>query len=373
MQPPGGADRLLLRRPRPPLHGPVRHPPRGPHRHDEIWDRAEGALRAALEATGLRLRAQAGRRRLLRPQDRLRRHRLHRPAVAAGHHPARLQRPRALRPHLHRRGQPGAPAGGHPPRDLRLLRALHRHPHRALRRRLPRLAGARAGGGAARSPTSSATAPPSSSSSCAPPACAPSWTTATRRSTTASARPRRRRSPTWPSSAGARRRPAPSPCACAAPAASRWCCPAPTSSAARSRAGRRQGAGGGGGGGSRSSVIGYQLSVRRIPDNRSRMTGHGERRGGGRGGEGLTLRPPAPRFDPTIWRSRGRRAPHLSARATAAMPPGPSGEPPPAGRGGARRTRSVGSAFFVYPLCGERRPSTRERVSTSRSGSARSG
>ena len=59
---------------------------------DEMWDRAEAALRAALEATGMDVRAQAGRRRVLRPEDRLRRHRLDRPRVAARHDPARLQR-----------------------------------------------------------------------------------------------------------------------------------------------------------------------------------------------------------------------------------------------------------------------------------------
>ena len=45
------------------------------------------------------------------------------------------------------RRQRRAPAGGDPPGHLRLLRALHRHPHRALRRRLPDLAGAGAGPG----------------------------------------------------------------------------------------------------------------------------------------------------------------------------------------------------------------------------------
>ena len=48
---------------------------------------------------------------------------------------------------LHRRGQRRAPAGRHPPRHLRIVRALHRHPDRALRRRVPGLAGARAGAG----------------------------------------------------------------------------------------------------------------------------------------------------------------------------------------------------------------------------------
>ena len=43
---------------------------------DALWDRAESALKAALDGDGHAVRAQARRRRVLRPQDRLRRHRL---------------------------------------------------------------------------------------------------------------------------------------------------------------------------------------------------------------------------------------------------------------------------------------------------------
>ena len=53
---------------------------------------------------------------------------------------------RAVRPDVRRRGRPAAAAGRDPPRDLRLARALHRHPHRALRGRVPALAGAGPGG-----------------------------------------------------------------------------------------------------------------------------------------------------------------------------------------------------------------------------------
>jgi threonyl-tRNA synthetase len=60
---------------------------------------------------------------------------------------------------LHGRGQRAAPAGGDPPRGERLVRALHRHPDRALRRRLPGLAGPGAG---ARDPISDELSSPAS-------------------------------------------------------------------------------------------------------------------------------------------------------------------------------------------------------------------
>ncbi len=124
-----------------------------------------GAVDAAREPRGLRrgvgsrrgdaggrarpprpaVRRQRGRRRLLRPEDRRAPHRLDRALLAVRHVPARLQPARALRPRLHRRGRPRAPAGDDPPRDAGLVRALHRHPDRALRRRVPALAGADAG------------------------------------------------------------------------------------------------------------------------------------------------------------------------------------------------------------------------------------
>ena len=59
------------------------------------------------------------------------------------------QLPAALRPEVHRRRQRRASAGGDPPRDLRQLRAVHRDADRALRGRVPAVAGAGAGRGAA--------------------------------------------------------------------------------------------------------------------------------------------------------------------------------------------------------------------------------
>ena len=111
------------------------------------WDHAEAALKQALEQAGQALHDQRGRRRVLRPEDRLRRHRRDRAEVAVRHDPARLPAAAAVRPEVHRRRQRRAPAGGHPPGDLRQLRAVHRDAHRALRRRVPALA--RAGAGAA--------------------------------------------------------------------------------------------------------------------------------------------------------------------------------------------------------------------------------
>src|SRR5438045_3111113 len=67
-----------------------------------------GCAQGRTRTDGPGVRAQARRRCVLRPEDRLRRQRQHRPQVAAGHDPARLQRARALRHVVHRRGQQGA-------------------------------------------------------------------------------------------------------------------------------------------------------------------------------------------------------------------------------------------------------------------------
>ena len=126
--------------------------PPGPEQRigdDAMWDRAEGALRAALEATGLPYELKPGDGAFYGPKidfdvaDSIGR------KWQLGHDPARLRRAGAVRPQLRRRGQPRAPAGGDPPRGERLVRAVHRDPDRALRRRVPGLARAGAGAGAA--------------------------------------------------------------------------------------------------------------------------------------------------------------------------------------------------------------------------------
>ena len=115
----------------------------------DVGPRRGGARRSA-RGGGPRLRAQPGRRRVLRPEDRPAHDRLAGSLLAARNGAARLLDARALRPRVHGRRQRRAPAGDDPPRAARLLRALHRHPDRALRRRAAAVAGAGAGDRAAR-------------------------------------------------------------------------------------------------------------------------------------------------------------------------------------------------------------------------------
>ena len=103
-------------------------------------DAAQGSRR-------VRPRARPGSRwrRLLRPEDLRAGARCDRSHLADVHHPARLLRTGAFRARVHRRRRLEAAAGDDPPGALRVDRAVHRRAHRALRRRLPALAGARAG------------------------------------------------------------------------------------------------------------------------------------------------------------------------------------------------------------------------------------
>jgi threonyl-tRNA synthetase len=111
---------------------------------DEEWDFTEAALRAALERD--RVRAERGRRRLLRAEDRPAHDRRARPLLADGDDPARRADAAAVRPLLHDRRERGAGPVRDPPGAARVARALHRHPDRALRGRVPLLA--RPGAGA---------------------------------------------------------------------------------------------------------------------------------------------------------------------------------------------------------------------------------
>ena len=114
----------------------------------EQWDHAERALEEALRANGLAVHAQAGRRGVLRPQDRHPHRGCPRARLADGHRSGGPDHAaRSLPARVHRRGQPGEAADRDPPGDPRLVRALHRHPDRALRGRLPDVAGAGPGAG----------------------------------------------------------------------------------------------------------------------------------------------------------------------------------------------------------------------------------
>ena len=69
---------------------------------DAQWEMAESRAAQALEEMGREYKLQPGRRRLLRPEDRLPHHRRARSLLAVRHVPARLLHAGALRPHLHR-------------------------------------------------------------------------------------------------------------------------------------------------------------------------------------------------------------------------------------------------------------------------------
>ena len=107
----------------------------------ETWNHAEAALKGGARPCRQALHHQRGRRRVLRPEDRFRHHRRHRPEVAVLHDPARLPEPGAVRPEIRRRGQRGAPARRHPSCHFRQPRAVHCATDRALRRRVAVVAG----------------------------------------------------------------------------------------------------------------------------------------------------------------------------------------------------------------------------------------
>ena len=108
------------------------------HRQRRDLGARRGRAARRARAQGRRLHAQPGRRRLLRPEDRLPHPRRAQALLAVRHDPARLLDARALRPHLRRRRRPAPHAGDDPPRVLRQHRALPRHPDRALRGRASR-------------------------------------------------------------------------------------------------------------------------------------------------------------------------------------------------------------------------------------------
>ena len=118
------------------------------HDDEAMWQQAEAITREAMDESGIPYVEDDRRRRPLRAEGRL-----HHPV---GDRPA-SSRPRPTRSTSTRRSSSSwrtatpsggeSPGRGHPPRAARQPRAVHGLPHRALRRRLPRVAGARAGAG----------------------------------------------------------------------------------------------------------------------------------------------------------------------------------------------------------------------------------
>ncbi len=70
---------------------------------DEVWDRAEAALKRAMDSLGLDYTLQQGRRRVLRSEDRVRAARCHRARLAVRHVTGRPQLTGPARRDLHRR------------------------------------------------------------------------------------------------------------------------------------------------------------------------------------------------------------------------------------------------------------------------------
>ena len=163
---------------------------------DEEWDEATEALRQAAADQGPRARARRGRRRVLRPEDLGAGPRRHRPHVADVHDPARLPDARSASSIEY----VGADNERHQP--IMIHRALFgsierffARARRALRRRLPRVAGAGAGPGAARCAATTTPTPSASSTGSRATASASTSSRPTSRSAAASARPSSRSCP----------------------------------------------------------------------------------------------------------------------------------------------------------------------------------
>ena len=115
----------------------------------EQWERAESALKKALDSTGRDYKLNPGEGAFYGPKIDFHVTDALGPLVAARHLPARLLHARALRPLLYRRRQRRTPPGDDPPRAAGLDGALRGDPDRAPRRAAAAVAGARAGPGAA--------------------------------------------------------------------------------------------------------------------------------------------------------------------------------------------------------------------------------
>ena len=117
------------------------------HRHRRAVGQGRGG--AARGAARLRrgMEGAAGRRRLLRPEDRVPPPGLDRPPVAGRHDAGRLPAAGQARCRVRRRRRQPQGPGDAAPRDRRIARTLHRHPDREPRWRDAALAGTRPGDG----------------------------------------------------------------------------------------------------------------------------------------------------------------------------------------------------------------------------------
>ena len=121
-------------------------PPEKSVGEDELWDEATEGLRAALDRSGLDYITDEGGG-VLRPEDRRRRQGRHRPGVAAVDHPARLQPARTFRSRVRRQRWRAQATRDDPSGADGFGRALLRRADRALRGRLPGMAGTDPGPG----------------------------------------------------------------------------------------------------------------------------------------------------------------------------------------------------------------------------------
>ena len=149
---------------------------------DTMWDHAEAALRGALEATGLPYATQRrGTARSTGPRSTSTSTTRSAGRGSSAPSSSTTLRPERFELELHRRRQHAAPAGGDPSRGLRLVRAVHGDPDRALRRRVPAVAGAGAGARAADHRRPARRRRARCTSGCGPPGSARTSTSGTRR------------------------------------------------------------------------------------------------------------------------------------------------------------------------------------------------
>ena len=144
---PRPVPRLRARRLLPRAVHPRRRQARQVRRHDERVGGGHPGARGRRHRLRARAGARPGRRGVLRPEDLGAGPRRDRPDLADVDDPVRLQPAARLRAGVPGRRRHPAAAGDDPLGEVRLDRAVHRRARRALRRRVPAVAGAGAGAG----------------------------------------------------------------------------------------------------------------------------------------------------------------------------------------------------------------------------------